>query len=230
MAPAGERGTGRPKDADELAAWSEMAADAVARTESDGFKKPRTHESVRGTAATHAMEGESRAREGKPAATLKPKARTGAVSADVAGRLHLHSDKIGAGDARSALRSTGPEIIEDVLRVASSNGKIDAPGETNSHRTHHPAQAVAVRTSIEHNMVEQLMTVAASDISRESLLPMEVALELAGAVMEGNICVQQAMAADRKMAPYLKVDGLDRRRSSRERSRWCNRRGSRCTA
>ena len=87
MAPAGERGTGRPKDADELAAWSEMAADAVARTESEGFKKPRTHESGRGTAATHAMEGESRAREGKPAATLEPKARTGAVSADVAGRL-----------------------------------------------------------------------------------------------------------------------------------------------
>lgn len=82
---------------------------------------------------------------------LSSELQLGAVTADVAERLHRQAAAIpsaSAGDVGAGIRMAPEELREDLARAVGSNGRVDATGERSQLRTTLPAAVKRLGASL----------------------------------------------------------------------------------
>ena len=122
------------------------------------------------------------------AAALSSEQQLGAVTADVAERLHRQAAAIASVDARdvdAGIRMAPETLRDDLARAVGSNGRVDAAGERSQSRTSLPYMVKRLGASLTDSVQQSLLDLPASDESGLQYINPPAARKLAASAVTG---------------------------------------------
>ncbi|KAL3930214.1 MAG: hypothetical protein SGPRY_001635, partial [Prymnesium sp.] len=184
----------RPKDERALRSMREEVIDIVSRCaarlsrgegeRAEGRQRPAD------SFTTAAAGGEKDALSG--AAALSTELQLGAVSSDVAERLHQQAAAVqfsGSGDVGTGIRMAPESLRDDLVRAVGSKGRVDATGECSHVRTALPAAVKRMGAAFTDSVQQCLLELPSSDESGMQYIIPPAARKLAAAVVSGQLRV-----------------------------------------
>ncbi|KAL3902261.1 MAG: hypothetical protein SGPRY_012138 [Prymnesium sp.] len=219
--------TGRLRDLGAVYEWRERVVDAVARvhrcaerqlgaqqmrTQSRSPPGTRVVEQTRPPSmtlggrelATAAGESERGRVLSSGAAPLAVEVQPGAVSADVAERLH-EAARAGqlqfslGGDVGAGMRIVPEHLREDLARAVGSNGRVDAAGECLADRASLPGPVRCMCSTLVSQVQRALRDLPAGDEAGLRSVSSEVTRKLAAAAVVGRFRVREYIRESRSI-------------------------------
>ena len=135
------------------------------------------------------------------------------MGTEVAGNLHANRAALEValdkkGDVASIIREAPSSIREDLMRVVSSSGLVEAQGEFRIAYRTLPASAQRLRRKAIEEVAAALYDIPKSDVTRESSLDPTVVASLASATVEGSATLADfAKAAKGMLRDRASADG-----------------------